>query len=301
MNAKSPRFSVIIPTCNRTGYLGSCLRALAEMEYARNGFEVIVVDDGGAQPVAESVTQEDGRLEVRWIRLCQNRGAAAARNEGAARARGRYLAFLDDDCLASKEWLGKLDQALERMPRSAVGGRVVNGRPRNVYAEVNQAILDEVYRYYNTEPANSRFFAAMNFAVPAELFRELGGFNPSYRTSEDREFCARWLEGGLRLVYVAEALVVHDAAPGWREFWNRHYRFGQGAYHFRKTHAKAASGRVLLEPAAFYHRLVVSPLRTATGWRALLAPALGCLSQLASALGFWTAHRRAAVASKTGA
>jgi GT2 family glycosyltransferase len=262
---------------------------LAEVEYPRDGFEVIVVDDASAQPFPEC---ESNGLKVQWIRLNQNRGAAAARNEGAARARGRYLAFLDDDCLPAKGWLNELYQALEAVPGSAVGGRVVNGRSGNVYAAVNQAMLDEVYRYYNAEPARARFFATMNFAVPAAGFRESGGFDPSFRASEDREFCARWLERRLPLVYAPQAVVVHDSAPGWREFWNRHFRFGEGAYCFRRRHMTAGSRRVTLEPAGFYGRLVLSPLKSASGLRAVTTPGLACLSQFASGLGFWLGHRR---------
>lgn len=292
MHGNGLRFSVVIPTCNRSSYLHSCLRALAEMDYPRGGFEVIVVDDGSAQPPPGSAVEEWNSLDLRWIHLGENRGAAAARNQGAERARGQYLAFLDDDCLAAKDWLSHLSHALEGAADSAVGGKVVNGRPRNVYAGVNQAILDEVYRYYNTDAGDARFFATMNLAVPAESFRELGGFRPSFRASEDREFCARWLDHGLRLVYAPQALVVHDASPGCREFWNRHYRFGQGAYHFRKMHATTDSGRIALEPVGFYWSLVISPLSAIRGWRAILAPGLGCLSQIASAVGFWAAHRR---------
>jgi GT2 family glycosyltransferase len=275
------------------------LQALEELEDAPGGFEVIVVDDGSVTPVISNHAETNDRLDVRWIRLRENRGPAVARNEGAAQARGRFLAFLDDDCMADKAWLKKLEEALESTPRSAVGGRVVNGRPRNVYAAVNQAILDEVYRHYNSDAARSRFFATMNLAVPAEIFRELGGFNPSFRASEDREFCARWLERGLPLVYAEEALVVHDAAPGWRQFWHRHYRFGLGAHQFRTMHAVNRAGHVALEPAGFYSRLLLSPLRGEGGLRAVLALALCCVSQLASALGFWAAYRRSA-GLKTG-
>jgi GT2 family glycosyltransferase len=292
VNIVAPRFSVIVPTCNRAGPLASCLRALEALEYARDGFEVIVVDDASAEPVPERTTQENGGLQVRWIRLNENRGPAAARNEGAAQARGRYLAFLDDDCLPDRSWLAELDHALEAVPGSAVGGRMVNGRSRNVYAAVNQALLDEVYRYYNQVAAEARFFATMNLAVPADGFREAGGFDPSFRASEDREFCARWLDRGLPLVYAPEAVVVHDAAPGCREFWSRHYHFGEGSYHFRRRHTTSGSGRVRLEPAGFYGRLVMSPLRGTSGWRAVLAPGLACLSQIASGLGFWAARRR---------
>ena len=287
-----PRFSIIIPTRNRRGPLAACLNALQNLDFPQDDFEVIVVDDGGSEPIPDP-DRVYRQLNVRWLRLHDNRGPAAARNEGAAHARGRYLAFLDDDCTAAQTWLTKLNEALEETPHSAAGGRVVNGCPENLYAEANQAILDEVYRHYNADPVNSQFLATMNLAVPAQDFRDMGGFHPAFRASEDREFCARWLERGLPLVYAEEAVVTHHAAPGWREFWNRHYRFGDAAYHFRKSHAVDRSGRIQLEPAGFYRRLLLSPLRGTGALKGLQASFLCCISQLSSALGFWAAHRRA--------
>ena len=287
-----PRFSVIIPTRDRSGPLRQCLRALEQLDYEKDRFEVIVVDDGGAGQDLADELKEGTTIDVRWIRLSENRGPAAARNEGAVNARSGFLAFLDDDCIPESSWLRQLGEVLERTPCLAVGGKVVNGCTRNIYAEVNQTILDEAYWYYNADHAHARFFATMNFAVSAEGFRQVGGFNPEFRTSEDRDFCARWLKHGLPMVYAEGAQVVHQAAPGLREFWNRHYQFGRGAYQYRKLHASGASGRVSLESPGFYLRLLLSPRRRYTGFKALLASGLCGLSQFASALGFWAAHRR---------
>jgi GT2 family glycosyltransferase len=289
VNAPDPGISVIIPTRNRSNCLEVCLRAFEQVQDPPGGFEVIVVDDGGtAGPHAAS----SAKFPVRFLGLAENRGPAAARNHGALHARGRFLAFLDDDCIPSPEWLCRLHAALDRDPSAGVGGRVINGQTRNLYAHVNQVILDEAYRYYNADRSHSRFFATMNLAVSGEQLARIGGFDEAFRTAEDRDFCARWIAGGLRLEYVPDAVVIHLGAGGWLDFWRRHYRFGSGACSFRRRHTATAAGRVRLEPPAFYRSLLAGAFREGLTRRAFLAAGLIGVSQVASALGFWAEIKR---------
>lgn len=237
-------FSIVVPTRDRAGPLAACLRALARLDYPGGDFEVIVVNDGSREPDVEAASEKDFPSRPRWIHLPNNEGPAAARNCGASHARGRYLAFLDDDCLPAPAWLTQLQATLESAPGSAVGGRVVDGRPEDPCSAANQTILDFVYEYYNTDWRHARFLVSANLAVPADLYRRAGGFNQDYRTSEDREFCARWLTSGLGLVYAPEAVVVHYGAVGLGRFWRRHYDFGKGACQFRGRHSKTSAGRI---------------------------------------------------------
>lgn len=85
--------SVIIPTYNRRDYLIECLASVAAQRHRPH--EVIVVDDGSTDGTAEAVMGLEG---VKLIRQ-SNAGPGAARNRGAAAAKGRYLAFLDSDDL----------------------------------------------------------------------------------------------------------------------------------------------------------------------------------------------------------
>src|SRR5579864_8046015 len=92
-----PDFSIIIPTFNRCASLAVCLEALAGLDYPRNQFEVIVVDDGGSES-CEAVTEEfRERIDIRYYRQ-ENSGPARARNRGAYWSKGRILCFTDDDC-----------------------------------------------------------------------------------------------------------------------------------------------------------------------------------------------------------
>jgi radical SAM protein with 4Fe4S-binding SPASM domain len=141
---------VIIPTYGRPKQLAECLDALALLEYPADRYEVIVVDDGSEIPPTSQVTAVQDRLNV--ILLHQShKGPAAARNLGAERSKGDFLAFIDDDCVPSPVWLAALAGYFEKVPDHAVGGRIVT-MLHNPFSAASQIILDIVYDDYHGEP-----------------------------------------------------------------------------------------------------------------------------------------------------
>src|SRR5690349_8782081 len=102
-----PVVSIIIPTYNRPAPLEQCLKALSQLDYPRDRFEVVVVDDGSTISPAGIVEGFCSRLDIRMLRQA-NAGPAAARNLGAQEAKGQILAFTDDDCLPDPAWLGRM-------------------------------------------------------------------------------------------------------------------------------------------------------------------------------------------------
>lgn len=91
----SPLVSVVIPVFNRQDVLR---RAIASVRaQTLNCYELIIVDDGSTEPIADAIAEVLKQPIARLLRHETNRGAAASRNTGARAARGRYLAFLDSD------------------------------------------------------------------------------------------------------------------------------------------------------------------------------------------------------------
>jgi GT2 family glycosyltransferase len=283
-----PSFTIVIPTFARPRQLEACLEALASMEYPRDRFEVVVVDDGSPESPEAVVAQFAGRLDL-TLRRQANAGAAAARNHGAQQARGPYLAFTDDDCAPAPGWLSALASALAHWPDRAVGGRTVNALPNNPYATASQLLISYLYEYYNSGPGGARFFTSNNLAVPAEQFAHLGGFDAHYPRAgaEDRDFCDRWLTWGGQMAYAPEAVVYHAHRLTLRSYWRQHVNYGRGAYHLHRTRALRRQARIRIEPASFYLRLVGYPFRGQPGQRAPVLAALLALSQAANALGFF--------------
>ena len=99
--------SIVVPTYRRPEQLARCLQALAELEYPTDRYEVVVVDDGSAEPDATRIASICLEAGARLERQARS-GPAAARNRGARAARGEFIAFLDDDCAPSPDWLSLL-------------------------------------------------------------------------------------------------------------------------------------------------------------------------------------------------
>ncbi len=274
--------SVVVPARGRPERLGACLAALERQSYPGERFEVIVVDDGSQPPLAP----RSGSLQFSLIRQ-DNAGPAAARNSGAARARGTFLAFTDDDCLPTAGWLAELVASLNRYPGSLVGGAVLNGLAGNQFAAASQLLVGYLYSYYNEAPGRARFFTSNNIAMPANRYRELGGFDPAFPAAagEDRWFCESWRSRGWPMWYCPGAVVLHHHAMGWSGFWRQHFRYGQAAHEFHRKRAAASGAAIRLEPGRFYRDLLLFPWSRGEARPIRMAALLG-ISQLANALGY---------------
>jgi len=278
-------FSIVIPTYRRPQQLAKCLRSLANLAYPRHSFEVIVVDDdGGRGQTAAVVEAFQGELDVTWLAQ-SHAGPAAARNTGAARANGTFLAFTDDDCLPDPAWLTGLAAPLTKMANSAVGGRTVNALPENPFSSTSQMIIDFVYAHYNANLNEARFFASNNLAMPAALFRTAGGFDATLTTSEDRDLCDRWLYLGHSMVYAPEAVVHHAHPLTLRTFCRQHFNYGRGACRFYQIRNRVRQQNTSLQAGGFYLGMLRYPSLRTRGRHALLLTALTLLSQGASAAG----------------
>jgi GT2 family glycosyltransferase len=235
---------VIVPTFDRPGQLRACLEALAAQSLPPESFEVIVVDDGGSESPAPCVAAFERRMAVRVVRQ-ENRGPAAARNAGASVARAPVLAFTDDDCRPEPGWLACLTRAVEADAGCLVGGRVQNALPDNAFSVASQTILESAYAHHNPEGREPTFFASLNFAVSDDGFRRVGGFDTTFRpASEDRDFCARWREHGLRLAYAPDAVVRHAHDLSAAAFWRQHFAYGRGAWRYHGAARRRGHGHL---------------------------------------------------------
>ncbi len=102
----NPTVSVIIPTYNRANLVSRAIKSVLNQTY--QDFEIIVVDDC-SEDNTEEIVKSFNDSRIRYIKHKKNKGGSAARNTGIKRARGKYIAFLDDD----DEWLpSKLEKQI---------------------------------------------------------------------------------------------------------------------------------------------------------------------------------------------
>lgn len=296
MSRPSPTFSVIIPTRDRPQDLAVCLESLAEQNYARDRFEVIVVDDASNLPLDPVVAIFRERLTLTLLKQSRSTGPSVARNNGAACAKGEFLAFTDDDCSPASDWLQGLAARFASTPGHLIGGRVINALTENPYSTATHVIVDVIYDYYDPQQGRAHFFLTSNFSLAADLFRQLGGFDENWplAAAEDREFCYRWLQRGFPMTRAPEASVYHRHGLTLRSFCGLHFKYGRGAYHYHLLRA-GGSGQGGLKPDwSFYWNCFRYPFRHMPKYRAAVVVGLLFVWQVFNAAGyFWQQLRRA--------
>jgi GT2 family glycosyltransferase len=284
MQDELPLFSIIIPTYSRPAQLASCLEAIARLDYPRERFEVIVIDDGSQSPPREVIASFSSRIQVKLL-VQPHAGPAAARNTGAKFALGDSFVFTDDDCMPERGWLRAFAARFLATPNCLVGGRTLNALSENLYSATSQAIIEVVYEHFNTLDG-ALFFASNNFAVPAAGFRKVGGFNEKFITSEDREFCDRWAHQGYSMTYAPEALNYHSHPLTLRTLWQQHFGYGRGAFRFHRARRLRYGARIRPDRKFYFKLLSYPSLTEKERPRALALTALMFWTQLASSAGF---------------
>lgn len=286
----SPFFSIVVPTYARRNQLARCLTAIGQLDYPASRYEVIVVDDGSPQSVADVVDALRPRVKIKLVTQ-RHSGPAAARNTGAAHASGQFLAFTDDDCRPGNGWLRSFAETLSKHPQCLLGGCTDNGLTCNIYAVASQMLTNYLYQYNRCKSVQTRFFTSNNLALSAELFRQLGGFDETFpiAAGEDRDFCDRWQKSRRALRYVPTARVGHYHDSNARKFWRQHFNYGRGNYLYHKRRLARAGGRNRLESWRFYRGMLATPWKAHRGVTAGYLTVLLLLSQVGNASGyFWT-------------
>ena len=287
MNCNMPYFSIVIPTHDRNQQLLYCIKTILGITYPRHRFEVIVVDDGSRVPVRWMLSSYFEKLNLR-VFYKQKAGPASARNLGARVAKGEYLVFLDDDCTPDPSWLQRLAIRTIQAPDKAIGGLTVNMLQKNRFSCATQLVVDYLYNKYNRDARNARFFIATNFAVPADGFANVEGFdeNMPFAGGEERELWTRWINKGYSMTFAPEVVVYHKRQLNLASFCKQHFIYGRGSQIFRRKKAGRNLKGKRLEPISFYLGLLIYPFKMAKGGRIPTMLLLIAISQFATALGF---------------
>jgi GT2 family glycosyltransferase len=190
--------SVIIPTCNRPQWLERCVGSVqaAIAHSGRVDVEVIVSDDSAGDETRNVLENYPG---ICW-QPGPRRGPASNRNAGVRSSQGRWILFVDDDCVVDRGWIAAFLVVMTSLPLCRVlEGRTVADRPRRRMDE--ESPINETGGY----------LWSCNMAIARTLFDELGGFCESfpYASMEDVDLRLRLQGMGEHFPFVADALVCH--------------------------------------------------------------------------------------------
>jgi glucosyl-dolichyl phosphate glucuronosyltransferase len=217
------QISAVVCTFNRANYLRKAIQSLVEQTLETNSYEILVVDNRSTDDTKRVVTQEFSH--VRNLRYLYEpiQGLSQARNIGWRNALGNYVAYLDDDAIASSQWLEKIVEVFETVtPKlGAVGGKVEPIWEFSKPSWLNDRFLPYLtivdWSAVPTRLDDTKYYlAGANMAFPKSVLELVQGFpvklgrQGKRLLSNEELFLAKKIQqSGYGIYYVPEILVKH--------------------------------------------------------------------------------------------
>lgn len=227
---KSLDVSILIVNWNTRDILCDCLRSVYEQTQGIS-FEVIVIDNASSDNSVEMVKQEYAKVIL--IENQENRGFAAANNQGIRIAKGKYILLLNPDTVVLECAIQKSVAFADLHTEAAVVG-IRNDRPDGLqvkncfqFASVQNLIISllGLHRLF----PRSRFWgrermtwwdyqdirevnvvAGCYMLVRRDAIEQVGMLDENYfMYGEEMDWCWRFSESGWKIIYYPEAAIIH--------------------------------------------------------------------------------------------
>ena len=248
--------SLIISSRNRAYGLTNCLDAVSvaarQASYLR--LELVFVDNGSTDSTSDVVREWAKTAPISTNLVYEaTAGLAVARNAGMAAARGRLLAFTDDDCEIFADYFS-LVAALFAGDKQPVmrGGRIELGDARDLPVTIKTELEPSVL---TSDLHAGGFIHGANMAFPRTLIDTVGlfdtrfGAGSPFRSGEDTDYVHRAFNAGIRVEYLPDFAVKHF--HGRRELGDvkklqSGYAFGNGALYAKYLFDRRSNMRGML-------------------------------------------------------
>jgi glycosyltransferase involved in cell wall biosynthesis len=280
-----PTFSIVIPTYNRLALLKSALESLFRQEY--DSYEIIVVSDGSTDGTNQYLSSLASEGRLRYFNQ-QNQGPALARNLGISNARGAFIAFIDDDCIAPADWLKKYAERFAQCGASGIGGSSVTGNTSSLFAVVNDLIVNFFKEHINTRAdVPTPFLTSNNAAYKKASLEKVGGFHKDFkRGAEERDLNFRLTQSGEKLLYDASISIGHYNDADFIAFLKHQFEQGRGSYLLYANARKQTGKQPGMIPLSVYLGLFFYPFKHFSFSKALVLFFLLIVTQAAIAAGY---------------
>lgn len=184
MTLNSPLISVVLCTHNRASVLPNALTSLLTQTLEQLAYEIIVVDNASTDGTCAVTKEIQAHFPVVAIRLVYEpiQGLGHARNAGWANARSRYVAFIDDDCIAERSWLQTILECYQQLQPEpwSVGGKIIPVYDAPKPSWFKDAYETDTWGEQARVLKEGESFTGCNMSWRKDILEYYGGFDVTY-------------------------------------------------------------------------------------------------------------------------
>lgn len=226
--------SVIVPTIGRAS-LAKCLTSLFNQSILPG--EIVVVDNSIDHTTRSIVNQllanNNKKINIKYI-WEKKKGVAYARNAGIKAASYDLAAFIDDDCMADKNWIRNIKDFFSKKSIYLLQGKCLNGLPNDLISCVEHFSTEGFFQS-NMYRHEANFIDTKNYAFDKSFIRQFPYFDTRFtHIMEDVDFAVRAKNKGLKIIYQPEIKVRHYGRTNLFSHIKREFFKGRDFYRFQK-------------------------------------------------------------------
>ena len=228
----SKKVSIIIPNYNGKKYLGACIDSLHQLNFPRENYEIIVVDNASSDNSCEFILSR--YPAVKLIKAEKNLGFARGCNLGIKNSLGEYIVLLNNDTTVDPDWLKELVAVADGDEDVAiVGSKLLFMQPPHAIQNAMSYLTDrgdggdlgthqpDEGQYNTTRQGMAVCGASM--LIKRTLIENIGALDEDFFAYyEDMDLCYRTRLYGKKIVFAAKSVVyhIHSATSGeWSPFF----------------------------------------------------------------------------------
>ena len=246
------KFSIIIPVKELNNYLDESIPIILGMDY--KNYEIIILPN-------EKPTTSPDYLKNKKIRIIETgkMGPAEKRDIGAKKAKGEYIAFLDDDAYPERDWLSVAEKEFKEKKVAAICGPAMTPKNSSFFQKASGLFFESIFGSGNTryreKPAKKSFYVddyiTVNLIVNKKIFLEIGGFNCEFWPGEDAKLCLELTNSGHKIWYSNKLIVYHHRRKNLKEHLKQIGNYGKHRGYFAVRFSKTSFRTVYFAPFIF--------------------------------------------------
>lgn len=274
LNRNKEKFSIIIAVRNEAQTITALLKSIAQQNYMKDDFEVIIVDDSSTDNTLLTIQQLDLKGDFKAVRLNDGEGKKAALSYGITLSKYDIIITTDADCVVDENWLNSINDCYSNQKVSMAFGAVTFYEDVSFFEKIQTLEFASLVGAGAASLGQKRatMCNGANLSFKKEAFLRVGAYNGNQQiASGDDEFLMHKLfaENSDQVVFNKSkaGIVKTKAAESFSQFINQRKRWASKWKHYQNSSPKILAPVVfffnfyyLLLPLAYYFNLVTLEL-----------------------------------------